>query len=95
LLLFFWSNTMLTAVRKVGNSRGVLIPAAFLASCQIEDQVDMQLQDGQIVIRPVKRTLREGWFAQPETTAAAQPDEAAELQAWDTASTGDDSEWVW
>jgi antitoxin MazE len=86
---------MLTAVRKVGNSRGVLIPAAFLASCQIEDQVDMQLQDGQIVIRPVKRPLREGWFTQPETTAAAQPDEAAEFQAWDAAAPADDSEWVW
>ena len=92
---------MLTAVRKVGNSRGVLIPAAFLASCQIEDQVDMQLQDGQIVIRPVKRQLREGWFTpQPAPTAATQPetspDEAAESQAWDAAtSTFDDSEWVW
>jgi len=43
---------MLTTMRKIGNSRGVLIPAAFLASCQIEDQVEMQLQDRQIVIKP-------------------------------------------
>jgi len=89
---------MLTAVRKVGNSRGVLIPAAFLVSCQIEDQVDMQLQDGQIVIRPVKRPLREGWFKPPEatTTPTQNPsDEAAETQIWDAASTADDSEWVW
>jgi antitoxin MazE len=54
---------MLTTMRRIGNSRGVLIPAAFLASCQIEDHVDMQLQDGQIVIKPVRRQLREGWFA--------------------------------
>ena len=46
---------MLTTMRRIGNSRGVLIPAAFLASCQIEDQVDMQLQDGHIVIKPVRR----------------------------------------
>jgi hypothetical protein len=25
----------------------------------------MQLQDGQIVIKPVKRKLREGWFDHP------------------------------
>ena len=86
---------MLITVRKVGNSRGVLIPAAFLASCQIEYQVDMQLQDGQIVIRPVKRPLREGWFTQPQAAAAAQPDEAAEFQVWDAAAPADDSEWVW
>ena len=53
---------MRTTIRKIGNSRGVLIPAAFLASCQIEDQVEMQLQDRQIVIKPVRRKLRDGWF---------------------------------
>jgi antitoxin MazE len=87
---------MLTTMRKIGNSRGVLIPAAFLASCQIEDQVDMLLQDGQIVIKPVKRLLRDGWFTQ----AAASKTSAAELeradaQAWADAPLADDSEWVW
>ena len=85
---------MLTTMRKVGNSRGVLIPAAFLASCQIEDQVDMQLQDGQIVIRPVKRIPRDGWFDQA-AAAAAHPEETAEAKHWDNATTADDSEWVW
>lgn len=85
---------MLTTLRKVGNSRGVLIPAAFLASWQIEDQVDMQLQDGQIVIRPVKRKLRKGWFDQP-SAVAAQTDEAAEAQAWDAVPAADDTEWAW
>ena len=85
---------MLTTLRKVGNSRGVLIPAAFLASCQIEDQVDMALQDGQIVIRPAKRPLREGWF-DPSAAAAAHPEEAAEAQNWDNVTAADDSEWVW
>ncbi len=85
---------MLTVMRKVGNSRGVLIPAAFLASCQIEDQVDMQLQDGQIVIKPVKRKLRDGWFGQPASEVALIQ-EAAESQVWDVAPVADDSEWVW
>ena len=83
---------MLTTMRKVGNSRGVLIPAAFLASCQIEDQVEMHLQDGHIVIKPVKRKLRDGWFTPPATAAAP---EVAEAQAWDGAPLADDSEWVW
>jgi antitoxin MazE len=85
---------MLTTMRKVGNSRGVLIPAAFLASCQIEDQVEMQLQDGQIVIKPVKRKLRDGWFVQ-SATEAVLVQEAAESQVWGEATISDDSEWVW
>ena len=87
---------MLTSVRQIGNSRGVLIPAAFLASCQIEDQVDLQLQDGQIVIKPVKRKLRVGWFDQ--TTPASEAvlaQEQTEAQDWGDASIADDSEWVW
>ena len=87
---------MLTTVRQIGNSKGVLIPAAFLASCQIEDQADMQLQDGQIVIKPVKRTLRDGWFlASSQAPESAKLQEKAELQAWDAAPVSDDGEWVW
>ena len=67
---------MLTTLRQIGNSRGVLIPVAFLASCQIEDKVDMQLQDGQIVIKPVRRKLRDGWFGSPVSGAALTQEEA-------------------
>ncbi len=87
---------MLTSMRQIGNSRGVLIPAAFLASCQIEDQVDIQLQDGQIVIKPVRRKLRDGWF---EQASAASNDvtaqEKIEALQWSDAYLADDSEWVW
>ena len=87
---------MLTSMRQIGNSRGVLIPAAFLASCQIEDQVDMQLQDGQIVIKPVKRKLRNGWFEPiSQASEAIQAQEQAETQDWTDVSIADDSEWVW
>jgi antitoxin MazE len=94
IVIIFEEQTMLTTIRKVGNSRGVLIPAAFLASCQIEDQVDMQLQDGQIVIKPVKRKLRDGWFGQT-TSSAAPVQEVAEARLWEAATAADDSEWVW
>ena len=87
---------MLTSTRRIGNSRGVLIPAAFLASCQIEDQVDMQLQDGQIVIKPVTRKLRDGWFMRTSTaTGIALAQETLAAQEWSNAPVTDDAEWVW
>ena len=87
---------MLTTMRRIGNSRGVLIPAAFLASCQIADQVDMQLQDGQIVIKPVRRQLRDGWFADAgDAPPAALAQEQAEAQGWLAMPSADDAEWVW
>jgi antitoxin MazE len=87
---------MLTTIRQIGNSRGVLIPAAFLVSCQIEAQVDMQLQDGQIVIKPVRRKLRDGWFdVAPTPSKAVLTQEAVEARDWGDAPVADDSEWVW
>jgi len=52
---------MLTTVRKVGNSRGVLIPAAMLAECHIEGAVDITVEAGRLVITPVQNP-RTGWF---------------------------------
>lgn len=86
---------MLTTIRQIGNSRGLLIPAAFLASCHIEDQVDLVLQDGQILIKPVKRKLRDGWFAQlADANSMDMAAESDEAQTW-SALPSDESEWQW
>lgn len=53
---------MITSLRKIGNSRGVLIPAALLASCDIESQVEMRVENNRIIIEPVVTALRQDWF---------------------------------
>ena len=86
---------MLTTMRQIGNSKGVLIPAAFLASCHIENEVDMQLKDGQIIITPVVNKPRAGWFdAASEAHMPIKAEEQA-LQDWSNLDLADDSEWVW
>ena len=90
---------MLTTLRQIGNSRGVLIPAAFLQSCQIENQVDMSLQDGTIIIKPFKKTPREGWFSQSieakKSSSAAVLLELADSQSWAQAPLATDNDWQW
>jgi antitoxin MazE len=51
------------AIRKLGNSSGVIIPKAMLAEIGIAagDPVNLTLEDGHIVITPIKRRPREGW----------------------------------
>ncbi len=78
---------MLTTMRQIGNSKGILIPAAFLASCRIENDVDMQLKDGQIIITPVVNKPRAGWF---DSSVEEQA-----VQDWSNIDLADDSEWVW
>jgi antitoxin MazE len=52
---------MRTTLRKIGNSRGVLIPAALLAQVEITDEIELRLEGARIIIEPVKPS-REGWF---------------------------------
>lgn len=56
---------MRAAVRKFGNSSGVIIPKSMLARIGIAagDLVELSLEDGRITITPVKRRPREGWAA--------------------------------
>ena len=52
---------MRTILRKVGNSRGIIIPAALLAACEMADEVDIRLEGKSLVIVPV-HAPRSGWF---------------------------------
>ncbi len=87
---------MLTTVRQIGNSRGVLIPAAFLASCQIEDQIEMQMVEGKIIISPVQPAMRKGWFDVSHSASSVSTSQSsAEDAAWDRAELVQDSDWQW
>ena len=54
---------MRAAIRKLGNSSGVIIPKSMLAEIGLVAgaAVDLSLEDGRIAITPVKRRPREGW----------------------------------
>jgi antitoxin MazE len=60
---------MQTQIRKIGNSKGVIIPAAFLAEADLNDNVQIILREKEVVITPIvektktpKKELRKGWF---------------------------------
>ena len=54
---------MRAAVRKLGNSSGIIIPKSLLAEAGVAlgDAVDMKLEEGRIVLSPVQRRARAGW----------------------------------
>lgn len=79
---------MHTQVRKIGNSKGVILPAALLETCQIEDAVDLTVENGCIVLRPV--VARKHWFTKPVDT---EQDVDAWAGAVDFPSEQDDAEW--
>lgn len=52
---------MKSTLRQIGNSRGIIIPATLLAECEIQDEIELSVEDGRLVITPVK-PARSGWF---------------------------------
>lgn len=51
---------MKVAIIPIGNSRGVRLPKAVLDQCQLTDSAELSVEDGRIVLTPV-REPRAGW----------------------------------
>jgi antitoxin MazE len=82
---------MEVAIRKMGNSQGVLIPKPILAQVGLEGSADLRVRDGVIEIRPVRRNPREGWDQDARRLAA----EGADGLVWPELANEGDDERVW
>ncbi|MGH8121550.1 MAG: AbrB/MazE/SpoVT family DNA-binding domain-containing protein [Rudaea sp.] len=52
---------MKAAIRKMGNSQGVIIPKPVLAQVGLVDAAMMTVENGALVLRPVPPAPRDGW----------------------------------
>lgn len=80
---------MLGAVKRFGNSAGVLIPKPLLAEfgAQAGDNVELKVEAGRLVIEHVTASPRRGWAEDAKRLAEAGDD----ALAWpEFGNTGDD-----
>jgi antitoxin MazE len=84
---------MRAVLRKLGNSSGVIIPKSMLAEIAISvgDTVDITLEEGCVVIAPVKRRPRAGWAEASRDIAATGDDEPV----WPAFPNAEDQDLVW
>ncbi|MBA4182022.1 MAG: AbrB/MazE/SpoVT family DNA-binding domain-containing protein [Anaerolinea sp.] len=82
---------MEVAIRKMGNSQGVLIPKPILAQVGLEGSADLQVRDGVIEIRPLHRNPREGWAEDARRLAQ----EGGDALVWPELANADDADLVW
>ena len=80
-----------TKLVRIGNSRGIRIPAAFLSTIGATNELDLDLVDGTVVLRPV-RAVREGW-----AEAFAEMAKTGEDKLLDDyiPTSFDENEWQW
>jgi len=84
---------MKTAIRRMGNSQGVIIPKPFLAEIGAKpgDEVDIKIERGKIVMVPAKRKAREGWAEASKALMAAGDGELV----WPEFDNDGDKDWKW
>ena len=84
---------MRTRVVRIGNSQGIRIPKALLEQSQLGNEVEIEVEDDQIVIRPFRKP-REGW-----DVAFAKMAESGDDQLLDeplaVQTIWDEEEWQW
>lgn len=51
---------MKAEIRKIGNSRGIILPKSILDQCHFENDVDMEITNNALIIRPIF-SRRAGW----------------------------------
>lgn len=76
----------------IGNSKGIRIPRSIIKACGFDEEVEMRVNDGVVVLTPV-RGAREGWETAFERMAAAGDD--APLVPESMAHAWDETEWEW
>jgi len=79
---------MQTTIRKIGNSKGVIIPSAILSALQLEKNIEMEVKNQELIIRAVTPTLRQGWFDGYNASKDDEPlknmsEMDIELEEWD------------
>lgn len=51
---------MKTNVIRIGNSRGIRIPKTLLEQCHLRNEVELEVRDDHLVVRPAAKP-RSGW----------------------------------
>ena len=63
------------SVITIGNSKGIRIPKSVLTQCHIEDEVEMEVQNFEIILKPVQKVPRKNWEAQFKKELSDNPEE--------------------
>lgn len=84
---------MLSAVKKFGNSAGIIIPKPLLAEFGVEpgDNVELKVEAGRIVTERVINPPRQGWADDAKKLSASGQDGSA----WPESGNDEDAALTW
>jgi len=86
---------MKVKIVKIGNSRGIRIPKVLLRQTGIDDEVNLEVVDNQVILKPLKKSVRMGWHDAFREMARMKDDRLSREGKTILKSSFDDIEWEW
>lgn len=83
---------MIVKVRKIGNSVGILLSKSLVEQCSIKEEVQLEVKDDSIVIKPLLKMPRKGWEEQFLQAGSLNDNE---LLIGEIVNSFDKDEWAW
>jgi len=83
---------MRSSIRKIGNSKGIIIPQNILKECLIGDVVSIEVKDKHIIISAPEEAKRKGWEQAFKKMAENGDDQ---LMMPDVFNDEDVTDWTW
>ncbi len=84
---------MKASIVRIGNSQGIRIPKSVLEQTRLGGEVELEVRDRQIVIRPPENP-RQGWAQKFRVMAEKGDDRLLDAEAV-VQTTWDEEEWQW
>jgi antitoxin MazE len=84
---------MITTIRDIGNSKGIILPKYFIENCHIGKEVEIDIKDGTIIITPIQ-SPRQDWADRFQLAVQSGELERDEMID-DTENEFDQTEWTW
>lgn len=82
---------MIVTIRRVGNSKGIIIPKPMLKEAGLEKEAEIALERGAIVLRKPRPNPRHGWAEASRKVAEAGDDKLI----WPEFGNRDDRDLQW
>lgn len=82
---------MRASIIKIGNSQGVRIPKPILEQCGFTEEVELEVHDHKLIIKPMKHPRR-NWESSFISMAAKGDDKLLDPS---TSTQWDEEEWEW
>ena len=85
---------MKTKIVKIGNSRGIRIPKSLIDQSGLLSEIELEIDNGQIIIKPVLKT-RDSWEKAFQKMSKNKDDILLDKDSLPEQSKWDQEEWEW